>query len=130
MINKNNGNSILTTPIIIAVGIFAVSILISVSVNILMPYIWYEKLSSECIKYVFAMEEYGYLTKYEATNLKEELVRQGFDEEGLKISYTTSRVDYGEKIYLKIEYDYNMKLLIIGDKIIAMNIEKNSVSKR
>lgn len=68
MKKKNKGNAILTTPIIIAIGIFIVSTLVVLAIKILMPYIWYEKLSSTCIKYVFVMEEYGYLTKNEASN--------------------------------------------------------------
>lgn len=126
----NKGNAILTTPIIIAIGIFIVSTLIVLAVKIMMPYIWYEKLSSACIKYIFIMEEYGYLTKKEANSLKGELERQGFDENGLSLSYTSSRVSYGSPIYIKLEYDYELDLPIIGNKKIPMVIERNSVSKR
>ena len=82
----------MTTPIIIEIGIFIVSTLVVLAIKILMPYIWYEKLSSTCIKYVFVMEEYGYLTKNEASNLKKELINQGFDSEKLDVYYTSSRV--------------------------------------
>ena len=85
---NNKGSAILTTPIIISIGISIVSILVVMSIKILMPYIWYERLSSTCIKYVFIMEEYGYLTKKEMNTLKKELKKQGFDEDKLKISYT------------------------------------------
>ena len=66
---NQKGSTIITTPIIIAIGIMLVSALIIMSVKIITPYIWYEKLSSTCIKYVFVMEEYGYLTKKEKLNL-------------------------------------------------------------
>lgn len=130
MKKSNKGNAILTTPIIIAIGMAIVSTLIVLTVKIMMPYIWYEKLSSACIKYIFVMEEYGYLTKKEANSLKDELKRQGFDEDNLNIYYTSSRVDYGNPIYIRLNYDYELELPIIGNKKIPMVIERNSVSKR
>ena len=79
MNKKKTGSAIVTTPIVIAIGIMIISALIVLMINILMPYIWYEKLSSTCIKYIYVMEEFGYLTKNEVNNLKEELESQGFD---------------------------------------------------
>ena len=127
---NNKGSSILTTPIIIAVGLIMVSSLIVFAVNILTPYIWYEKLSATCIKYVFVMEEYGYLTNVEKGNLLKDLSNQGFDENKLKISYTSKRQNYGSPIYLKIDYNYQLDLPVVGSRVIPMNISRESVSKR
>lgn len=129
-LKNNKGNSILTTPIIISIGVIFVSALIVLSVNILMPYIWYEKLSGSCIKYIFIMEEYGYLTKKEVKNLKKELENQGFDEEKIDVSYTSSRVAYGSPIFLKVEYEYEAKIPFVGTENIPMVVERNSISKR
>ena len=127
---NQRGSSIVTTPIIIGIGIILISILIVTSINILTPYIWYEKLSSTCIKYVFVIEEYGYLTKTEAQLLVDELEAQGFVRDKLNLKYTSQKVDYGEEIYLKINYDYEMEMPIGDKKIIPMEIEKYSVCKR
>ena len=62
MKNKR-GSAILTTPIIIAIGIMFVALLIVLSVKVITPYIWYERLSSTCIKYIFVMEEYRIFDK-------------------------------------------------------------------
>lgn len=129
-IKNNKGSAIITTPIIIAIGIMIVSMLIVMAVKILLPYIWYEKLSSTCIKYVFVMEEFGYLTKKEAKNLQSELVSQGFNKNKLSFAYTTTRVSYGQPIFLKVSYDYEMDLPITGKQVVPMTIERNSVSKR
>ena len=129
--NRNNfGSSILTTPIIIAIGIMMVTVLILLATQILIPFLWYEKLSSTCIKYVYIMEEFGYLTSKEAKELKEDLKRQGFDLNRLNINYTNYRVAYGDPIYLSLDYDYEMKLPLMNDQTIKMKIERNSVSKR
>ena len=129
MKNKK-GSSIITTPIIITIGIVLVSILIVTSIKILMPYIWYEKLSSTCLKYVFVIEEYGYLTKKEASILLDDLENQGFIRNKIKLDYTSNLVDYGEEIYLKIKYEYELELPITGKQIIPMEIEKYSICKR
>lgn len=127
---NEKGSSIITAPIIITIGIVLVSILIVTSIKILMPYIWYEKLSSTCLKYVFVIEEYGYLTKKEASMLLEELENQGFVRDKIKLDYTSKIVDYGEEIYLKIKYEYELELPITGKQIIPMEIEKYSICKR
>ncbi len=127
---NKRGSEILTTPIIIAIGLMLVSALIVFAVNVLTPYIWYEKLSSTCIKYIFVMEEYGYLTNVEKSNLLFDLENQGFDSKQLKINYTSKKQGYGNPIYLKIDYIYKADLPIVGTKYIPMKISRESVSKR
>ena len=127
---KEKGSAILTTPIIIAIGIILIAILIVSTSKFLMPYIWYEKLSSTCLKYVYVIEEYGYLTKKEAKLLMDELEHQGFKRDKIKLSYTSKMVDYGDEIYLKIDYEYEMKLPIVGIQTVPMQIEKYSICKR
>ena len=127
---KEKGSAILTTPIIIAIGVILVSILIVSIFKFLMPYIWYEKLSSTCLKYVFVIEEYGYLTKSESKQLMKELEKQGFEKDKIKLSYTSKKVDYGDEIFLKIDYEYNFKLPIGGEQSIPMHVKKYSICKR
>ena len=128
---KNDmGSAILTTPIIIAIGVMIIATLIALAINIIMPYIWYEKLSSASIKYIYIMEEYGYLTKKEIGNLKEELKSQGFNNDALNIGYTSTRVEYGSPIFLEIEYDYLIDTPFGEDISVPMVITRNSVSKR
>ena len=128
--NSQSGSSIITTPIIIAIGMMLVASLIVLAVNILTPYLWYEKLSSTCIKYVFVMEEYGYLTKQEKLNLLSELEKQGFKKDEIKINCTSSVQPYGNKIYLNVLYNYCLKIPFTQEKRIPMEINRVSVSKR
>ncbi len=127
---NNKGSTIITTPLIIAIGLIMVSSIIVFAIKILTPYIYYEKLSATCIKYIFVMEEFGYLTNKEKENLVKDLTKQGFDINDLKINYTSRRQNYGSPIYLKINYDYKLKLPVVGDKQIPMSIQRESVSKR
>lgn len=130
MIIKQRGNSIITTPIIIAIGIMLLSALIVLVVKIITPYIWYEKLSSTCIKYIFIMEEYGYLTKAEQAKLLNELKDQGFDEKDIQISCTQNVQEYGKPIFLEVKYEYDLKLPGVNDNKILMKIDRQSISKR
>ncbi len=130
MLKNKNGSSILTTPIIVAIGILMVSVLVLLVVEIIIPYLWYEKLSSTCIKYIYVMEEFGYLTTKEVNVLKKDLENQGFDENKIKIEYTKNKTDYGDPIYLKLLYDYELKLPLMEPQIVKMQVERNSVCKR
>ncbi|MBR3280839.1 MAG: hypothetical protein IKI57_03180 [Clostridia bacterium] len=129
-LRKNKGSEVITTPIIIAIGMIFVATMIVFCIKILTPYIWYEKLSSTCLKYVFIMEEFGYLTNKEKNNMISELVNQGFSKNNLKISCTSQRQGYGNPIYLNVNYTYKLNLPIVGEKTIPMNINRESVSKR
>lgn len=130
MIKSKRGSSILTTPIIVAIGMLMVTVLVLVTVEILVPYLWYEKLSSTTIKYIYVMEEYGYLTSKEASILKDELVKQGFEGKNIAMSYTNNKVAYGEPIFLKLNYKYELQLPFMNTQIIDMEVERNSVCKR
>ncbi len=129
-LKKNRGSEVITTPLVIAIGLMLLAILIVFCVNVLTPYIWYEKLSSTCLKYVFVMEEYGYLTNVEKNNLIKDLQNQGFDTKQLTIQSTSKRQTYGSPIYLNARYVYKMKLPLIGNKNVVMDINRESVSKR
>lgn len=130
IISSKNGSTILTTPIIIAIGIMVVTMLILLSVQIIIPYLWYEKLSSTCIKYTYIMEEFGYLTNKEADILKKDLKEQGFDVDKLNIKYTNYKTKYGDPIFLRLNYNYELQLPLMDKLIVPMEVERNSVSKR
>lgn len=127
---NQKGSTIVTTPIIIAIGMILISTLIIFTIKILMPYIWYEKLSSTCIKYIFVMEEYGYLTNTEKRNLISELENQGFEKKNLSLEATGRQQKYGDPIYLNIKYEYELDIPMIEIESIPMEIKKSSVSKR
>ena len=114
MIRDKKGSTIITTPLVIVLGLIIVSVLIVLCVNIITPFIWYEKLSSTCIKYLFVMEEYGYLTVKEKYNLIDELGKQGFDVSLINVDATDKRQNYGDRIYIDVEYLYNLDLPVVG----------------
>ena len=55
---------------------------------------------------------------------------KGFKMKNINIEYTNNKVDYGEPIYLKIFYKYELKIPLASSKLIDMQVERNSVCKR
>lgn len=138
-IKSNKGSAVLTTPIVIAISLFLLALLTVFCVNYLMPFIWYEKLSSQSLKYIFVMEEYGYLTPDERNNLLNDLAFAGFDANEVTINATNAPEEYGEPIFLDISYNYKIALPVLDNRrlsavkqenTVQMNIRKQSISKR
>lgn len=137
MLKEQKGSVIITTPIMTIAMFFIICITIVVSIEIIKPFVIYEKISSVALKYVFIMEEYGYLNDIERNNLIIELEGKGVDRSKLIISGDTKKRDYGELIKLRIEYEYSTKLYNIINKFkldkkeikIPIVIEKSSFSK-
>ncbi len=138
-IRSSRGSTALTTPLVIAISLFFIALLLVFCVNALMPFIWYEKLSSHSLKYIFVMEEYGYLTPDERKNLLNDLNSSGFDTGNVTILATSTPVEYGEPIFLEIVYNYGMVTPALNEgslsttdqnSTVVMNVSRQSVSKR
>lgn len=133
------GNSVITVPVML---VFSIVVLCSVGVllmNILKPYIMYEKLLSTTLRYMFVLEDYGYLTDDEIDLLIEELAMQGFNREDISVEATQTIQDYGDTVYLSITYNYSLDLplvkeqsLVIDNKTYtnSMKVVKYGVCKR
>lgn len=133
------GNSVITVPVML---VFAIVVLCSIGIllmNILKPYIMYEKLLSTTLRYMFVLEEYGYLTDDEIDLLIEELAMQGFKREDISVEATQTIQDYGDTVYLSITYNYSLDLplvkeqsLVIDNKTYtnSMKVVKYGVCKR
>lgn len=137
MLKKEKGSVIITAPIITIAMFFIISITIVIAIEVIKPFIIYEKISSVALKYIFIMEEYGYLNNIEKNNLINELDKKGIEINKLNISGDMDKRAYGETIELKIEYNYASNLLGISnvfsvnnsEKVIPIIIEKKSFSK-
>ena len=87
----------------------------------LIPFIVYEKMNKVSQKYMFIVEKYGYLTKAEKENLKNDLKNEGFNIENIMLEVPENKRDYGELVNIKIEYNLYQKLPIIERGIIKTN---------
>ncbi|MGE5472707.1 MAG: hypothetical protein ACM3UU_00610 [Ignavibacteriales bacterium] len=136
---SQRGSTSVGAPIITAISMFLIALLVVVCVNIILPFIWYEKLSLESLKYIFIMEEYGYLTRDEKSRLVNELTLEHFEQSKIDVSATEQPVDYGEPIFLNITYTYTYNLPFLKgnslsaenrERAIQMIVRRQSVSKR
>ena len=132
------GNSVITMPLLIAFSTIALVTLFTFLVNMLKPYIMYEKLLSTSLRYMFIIEEYGYLNENDKANLIRDLKNQGFNTNNIEINATQSRKEYGEAVELSITYWYDLTLSVFKEKslntktkneLVPMRVIKYGISK-
>lgn len=137
-ISSEKGNSMIAIPIVVMIIFFIFTCFSVIFVNILKPFIVYEKLSSTSLKYIFVMEEYGYLTSKEREKLKNDLEDKGLEKDKINLRATSEKRDYGEPISLILSYEcpltipsFNNSFIPTLDiKEIEVKVSKYSFSKR
>ena len=138
MIKSNKGSTILITPIIWVITIFIFIFFIVFVIRIMEPFMIYQKMSSTALKYIFVMEEFGYLNKSDEKSLKNELVSKGLKNENILITATNQLKDYGEVIELTVIYQHPYKKVSFDNSLIPryneelmeICVSKKGVSKR
>ena len=137
-IYSEKGNSIIAIPIVVMIIFFIFTIFSVLFINILKPFIIYEKLSATSLKYIFVMEEYGYLTVKEREKLKNDLVGKGLEKEKINLRATSEKQDYGEPLSLILSYKCpltvpsfnNTFIPTLNKKDMEVKVTKYSFSKR
>ncbi len=134
--NNKKGNSILITPIIIVITITMLIIVGYHMINLMLPFVYYEKLNTISNKYLFVIEKFGYLTENEKLNLINELEVEGFDSNKIILKYPDSPKPYGELIEFNITYGIMKKEVVLEglmvkykEKETTISVRKNSFSK-
>ena len=138
MIKSNKGSTILITPIIWVITIFIFIFFIVFGIRIMEPFMIYQKMSSTALKYIFVMEEFGYLNKSDEKTLNNELVSKGLKNENILITATNQLKDYGEVIELTVIYQHPYKKVSFDNSLIPryneelmeICVSKKGVSKR
>jgi hypothetical protein len=137
-ISSEKGKSMVAIPIVVVIIFFIFTMFSVTFVNILKPFVIYEKLSSTSLKYIFIMEEYGYLTNKEREKLKNDLVGKGLEKDKINLRATSEKQDYGEPLSLILSYDCpltmpsfnNSFIPTLNKKDIEVKVTKYSFSKR
>lgn len=135
---NNKGSTILITPIIWVITIFIFVFFVVFSIRLMEPFMIYQKISSTALKYIFVMEDFGYLNEDDEKSLKSELVNKGLILENILIDATKTKKQYGEVIELNISYDHAYKsgsfdisfIPKYSEEIIKICVSKKGVSKR
>lgn len=137
-IHKTKGSSVITMPLVLGFSTIAMVTLFVFLINILKPFIMYEKLLSTSLKYMFIIEEYGYLNENDKNEIITDLINQGFNAESIEIVATDSKKEYGETVELVITYWYDLKFSVFKEKsltttpkekMIPMRVVKYGISK-
>lgn len=131
-LERKRGGTTVTYPLVLFISVISVIMIGIFFINLIVPFIWYQKLNSISQKYMFIIEKFGYLTDSEKSNLINELNSQGFDTNNVTVYAPNNKRSYGELIEFKIEYNYkykNINRFKLENKVINMVVLKSSYSK-
>lgn len=132
MKNKKGNISYIFTLTISIVILFLTIIMV---INMLTPFIWYQKLENIASKYVYVVERFGYITSLEKESMLNELKNDGFDTNKITIECPETRLDYGEGFEFKVTYKLNINNILYDDKIkretkeVLLHVKKYGYSK-
>lgn len=132
---KREGNTVLTMPLVLGVSMILIIILCVFTINLIIPFVWYQKLQVISYKYMYVIEKYGCLSLSEKDMLIVELKNKGFEENEIEVVAPSNPKGYGELIEFSIIYNYKQKLPSLDGgfkmvtKTIPININKVIVSK-
>ncbi len=135
---NNRGSTVLATPLIWTITVFVFIFFIVFFVRVLEPFTVYQKISETALKYIFVMEEFGYLNADDKDSIREELQEKGLNINNINIYATDKVKNYGEVVELNIEYKYPFKrptfnktlIPVFSEENIDICISKKGVSKR
>lgn len=132
MKNKKGNISYIFT-IGISIGMLFITII--TVINMLTPFIWYQKLENIASRYVYIVEKFGYLTSLEKEELLNELKNDGFDISKVELFCPEHRLDYGEGFKFELRYKLNINSIINGNEIkretkeVLLHVKKYGYSK-
>ena len=137
-LKSKKGGTMVAMPIVLIVVFFIFISIAVMCIRLMEPFVIYEKMSSSSLKYLFIMEEYGYLTEKDRAKLKSELASKGLNAENITIRATSDLKEYGEPISLIINYKHSMNLPSfeesfiprMSEKDVNLKVFKRSFSKR
>ncbi len=134
-IKRRRGSTVLADVFILCVSLLIITITTMFMVNILTPFIYYQKLQMTSQKYMYIFEKYGSLKTAEINEMYSELEKQGFERNKLSIKCTAAPLTYGQEIIFEVKYIYIQKIptlntgIVLEDKNIELNVRKVSIAK-
>ncbi len=132
MKNKEGNISYMLT-LVFSVGMLFLTII--TVVNMLTPFVWYQKLENIASKYVYIVERFGYITQLEKETMLDELRNDGFDISKISFNCPEDRLAFGEPFEFRITYKLNINNIAFGDEIkretkeILLHVRKYGYSK-
>lgn len=132
MKNKR-GNITQIFTLIVALAILIITIMYVI--NMLTPFVWYQKLQNIADKYVYVIERFGYLTQNEKEELYKELKNEGFDINNISLECPSRNLEYGEMFRFNLTYKLKIDYGIMNGEIkretkdILLHVKKYGYSK-
>lgn len=119
--------------LIVALAILVITIVYII--NMLTPFVWYQKLQNIADKYVYIVERFGYLTEDEKEELYKELTSEGFDINNISLECPSGRLEYGEMFNFNLTYKLKLEYGMLTEEIkretkeVLLHVKKYGYSK-
>ena len=127
---RKKGNTMITAPIVFCITLLMIIMLSVFLINLIIPFVYYEKIDNIATKYIFVIEKFGYLTKKEKDSLLLELQEEGMSLSNIVINYPDKIKEYGTPIELNISYTHKFKTPQILNNILNLKAEETIISVR
>lgn len=104
-------------------------------INMLTPFIWYQKLQNIADKYLYIVERFGYLTEDEENELYKDLIGEGFDINNILVECPNKKLEYGKKFNFNITYKLKLQYGMFSGEIkretkeVLIHVKKYGYSK-
>ncbi len=131
--NNKKGNVSYILTLVFSIGILFLTIIMVI--NMLTPFVWYQKLENIASKYVYIVERFGYITELEKETMFDELKNDGFDTSKISFDCPKDKLAFGEPFEFKITYKLNINNIVLGSEIkretkeILLHVRKYGYSK-
>lgn len=112
---KKRGNITTTITLTISFGLFI--ILTIYIINMIIPFVWYQKLQTIANKYLYVIERFGYLTDTEEESLYYDLQNAGFDLNNVQLKCPKNYLEYGTLFEFEIKYTLYQQYSIVSNGI-------------
>lgn len=113
----NNKKGEITQIFTLLVSFAILIITIVYIINMMTPFIWYQKLQNIADKYLYIVERFGYLTENEKDELYKDLTSEGFDINNISLECPNKKLEYGKKFNFNITYKLKLQYGMFSEKI-------------
>lgn len=131
--NNKKGNITQIFTLIVSMAILVITIVYII--NMISPFIWYQKMQNIADKYVYIVERFGYLTDSEKSELYKELSKEGFDINNITLECPSRKLEYGQMFNFNLTYKLKLEYSILTGKIereakdVVLHVKKYGYSK-
>lgn len=136
-IQLKKGNASITMPIVLLVSMIIIIYIGFYLLQVIQIFMTYEKINTVALKYLFIVEQFGYITNNEKEELINDLCERGLKRESINLNLPEVKKEFGELVEFTITYSDSLDLPRLIEKYnensnipIKIVVRKSTLSKK